>query len=135
MWAAGSAVAAAIIAGVIACSPAASSALPSLAIPSVNASAAASVASQAALGALDQVDSAITANTTSTGLTADDANSLKQLTAGIRTALQSGDTASAKTALDNLATKVQGMASKLSGDPGKQLTDAIAALKAAMPTS
>ena len=41
----------------------------------------------------------------------------------------------AKTAVDNLATKVQGFASKLSSDTGKQLNDAIAALKAAMPAS
>jgi len=99
------------------------------------ASAAASVAGQAALAALDQVDTAITANQSSGALTADDASSLTQLTSGLRTALQSGDMTSAKTALDNLSTKVDSFASKLNGDAGTQLKNAIAALKAAMPTS
>jgi hypothetical protein len=99
------------------------------------ASAAASVAGQAALAALDQVDSAITANQSSGNLTADDASSLTQLTSGLRTALQSGDTSGAKTALDNLSSKVDSFASKLNGDAGTQLKNAIAALKAAMPTS
>jgi hypothetical protein len=99
------------------------------------ASAAASVAAQAALTALDQVDTAIAANQTSGALTADDASSLTQLTSGLRTALQSGDMTSAKTALDNLSTKVDSFASKLTGDAGTQLKNAIAALKAAMPTS
>jgi len=107
--------------------------LPSLgAVPSVDVSAAASVASQAALATLDQVDAAITANTSSTGLSADDANSLKQLTAGIRTSLQSGDTTAAKSAVDNLGTKVDSLAAKLNTDAGKQLKDGVAALKAAL---
>jgi hypothetical protein len=99
------------------------------------ASAVASVAAQAALTALDQVDTAITANQSSGALSADDASSLTQLSAGVRTALQSGDTSAAKTAVDNLSTKVDSFASKLSGDAGTQLKNAIAALKAAMPTS
>jgi hypothetical protein len=122
-----------------ACSPGASAVpLPSVALPSVDASAAsaaASVATQAALAALDQVDAAITANQASTGLTADEASSLKQLTAGIRTALQSGDTTAARTAIDNLSTKVDGFAAKLNTDAGTQLKAAIAALKAALPAS
>ena len=111
-------------------------------VPSIDASAAASVAAGAAsaaagaaLTALDQVDSAIAANQTSGALTADDASSLTQLTAAARTALQSGDTTAAKTAVDNLSTKVDSFASKLSGDAGTQLKNAIAALKSAMPTS
>jgi hypothetical protein len=134
----GAAVAGAALAiGLVACSPGASTVpLPSLgAVPSVDVSAAASVATQAALATLDQVDAAITANTSSTGLSADDANSLKQLTAGIRTSLQSGDTTSAKSAVDNLATKVDGLAAKLNTDAGKQLKDAVAALKAALASS
>jgi hypothetical protein len=88
------------------------------------------------MAALDQVDVAITANTSSTGLTADEASSLKQLTAGVRTALQSGDTTAAKTAVDNLSTKVDSFSAKLSStDVGKQLTAAVAALKAALPAS
>lgn len=111
-------------------------------LPSVNgsaiasaASAAASVAAQAALTALDQVDAAITANQSSGALSADDASSLTQLSGGLRTALQSGDMTAAKTAVDNLSTKVDSFASKLSGDAGTQLKSAIAALKAAIPTS
>jgi hypothetical protein len=120
-----------------ACSPGASAVpLPSVALPSLDAgaaSAAASVANQAALAALDQVDAAITANQTPNGLTADEAASLTQLTAGIRTALQSGDTSAARNAFDNLSTKVDGFASKLNTDTGTQLKAAIAALKAALP--
>jgi hypothetical protein len=119
-----------------ACTPSAST-VPggSVAVPSVNVSAAASAASGAAIAALVQVDAAIDANQTAAGLTADDASSLKALTAGIRTSLQTGDTSSAKTAVDNLSTKVDGFAAKLNTDAGKQLKDAIAALKAALPAS
>lgn len=124
-----------------ACSPSASTvpvgslSLPSVVLPSVDVSAAASAASQAALAALDQVDAAITANTGSSGLTTDDATSLTQLTAALRTTLVSGDMTAAKTAIDGLATKVDGLASKLTGPAGQQLKDAIAALKAAVPAS
>src|SRR4051812_7880522 len=120
-----------------ACSPSAATPLPipSVALPSVDVSAAASAAAGAAMSALDQVDTAITANQTSAGLTADEASSLKQLTAAARTALQTGDTAAAKTAIDNLSTKVQGFAAKLNNATGQQLTTAIAALKAALPAS
>jgi hypothetical protein len=119
-----------------ACGPAATP-LPigSQALPSINASAIASAVAGAATSALDQVDTAIDANTTSTGLTADDASSLKQLTAAARTALQTGDTAAAKTAVDNLSSKVDGFAAKLNSATGQQLTAAITALKAAMPAS
>ncbi len=119
-----------------ACSPAVSTAPGgSIALPSVNASAVASAAAGAALTALGQVDAAITANQTSSALTAEEATSLTQLSAGLRTALTSGDTAAAQTALTNLATKVDGFASKLTGPAGTQLTAAIAALKAALPAS
>jgi hypothetical protein len=119
-----------------ACGPAATP-LPigSQVLPSINASAIASAAAGAAMSALDQVDTAIDANTTTTGLTLDDASSLKQLTAAARTALQTGDTAAAKTAVDNLSSKVEGFAAKLNGATGQQLTAAITALKAALPTS
>jgi hypothetical protein len=119
-----------------ACSPSASTApIPSLVVPSINASAAASAAAGAALTALDQVDAAITANQTSNTLTADEASSLTQLSSGLRTALPSGDMTAARTALTNFATKVDGFASKLTGPAGTQLTAAIAALKAAIPAS
>jgi hypothetical protein len=104
-------------------------------LPSINASAIASAAAGVAMAALDQVDAAITSNTTATGLTADDASSLKQLTAGIRTAIQSGDTTAARTAVDNLSTKVDSFAAKLNNATGQQLTAAVAALKAALPAS
>jgi hypothetical protein len=107
----------------------------SVSIPSINSSAAASLATQAALAALDVVDTQITANTSATGLTADDASSLTQLTAAIRTALQTGDMTAARTAIDNLDTKAQSLASKLSVGAGPQLAAAIAALKAALPAS
>ena len=111
-------------------------------VPNVNPSAlasaaagAASAAAGAAMTALDQVDAAITANTSASGLSTDEAASLTSLTAGLRTALQSGDTTAAKTAADNLSTKVTALASKLNTPTGQQLTAAIAALKAALPTS
>ena len=112
------------------------------ALPNVNPSAvasmaagAASAAAGAAVAALDQVDAASTAHQTATGLTADDVAALKQLTAGVRTALQSGDMTGAKTAIDNLSTKVDSFAAKLNNATGQQLTAALAALKAAMPAS
>jgi hypothetical protein len=123
-----------LVAGVAACSSTASS-IPSVAIPSVNASAAASVGMQAALTALDDVDAAITANTTSGGLTADNATSLKSLSASIRTALQTGDATAAKAAVDQFSTKLTELSSGLTGDAGKQLQDAAAALKAAVAGS
>ena len=104
----------------------------SVTIPSVDVSAAASAGAQAALAVLDQVDAAITANQSSAGLTADDVSSLKQLTAALRTSLQYGDMTAAKTAVDNLSTKVDSFAAKLNNATGQQLTAAIAALRAAM---
>jgi hypothetical protein len=138
---AGAAIAAAAFVAMLgACSPSASNVpLPSVnlsALPSINASAIASAASGAALTALDAVDQAIAANQSSNTLTADEATSLTQLTAALRTALQSGDTTGIQTALTNLSTKVDSFASKLSASPaGKQLTDAMTALKAAIPAS
>jgi len=123
-----------------ACSPGASGVpLPSVnlpsGLPSVDVSAAASAAGQAGLAALDQVDAAITANQTSGTLTADEASSLTQLSTALRTAVQSGDTAGIKTALTNLTTKVDSFSAKLNSASGGQLTSAIAALKAALPSS
>ena len=115
---------------IAACSPGAGG---SVALPSVNVSAAASAASGAAITALVQVDAAIDANQTAAGLTADDVSSLKALTGGIRASLQTGDTAAAKTAVDNLSTKVESFAAKLNTPAGVQLMAAIAALKAALP--
>jgi hypothetical protein len=105
----------------------------SVALPSVDVSAAASAGAQAALAALDQVDTAITANQSAAGLTADDVSSLKQLTSALRTSLQSGDMTAAKAPLDNLSSKVDSFAAKLNTDAGKTLKDAITALKAAIP--
>lgn len=122
--------------GLGACSPSASVApIPSVALPSIDASAAASALSGAAMAALDQVDKAITTTQTDGTLTADEATSLTQLTAGIRTALTSGDTAAARTAVESLSTKVDSFAAKLGAGAGPQLTAAIAALKAAFPAS
>src|SRR4051812_41779056 len=73
-------------------------AIPSVAIPSINASAAASAGAQIALGVLDRIDAAIAAAQTSGGLSAENATTLKDLSAKIRTPLQTGDLASAKTA-------------------------------------
>lgn len=82
--------------------------------------------------ALDNVDAAISANETSGGLTAENATSLKTISASIRTALESGDATAAQPAVDEFSAKVDELASGLSGDAGTQLTDAVAALKAAL---
>lgn len=125
------------VAALAACSPAGSTATPGdstepgVELPSGAASAAASAVSQAALGALDRVDSAIAANDTDTALSADDIASLRALTASVRVAVQTGNTAAAQAAIDELSAKV----STMSGDAGKQLTDAVAALKTALATS
>ena len=133
--AAGAAAAAVLLAAAVAACSSTASSVPSVAIPSINASAAASLGMQAALTALDDVDAAISANETSGGLTADNATSLKTLSASIRTALETGDTSAAKTAVDQLSSKLSEMASGLNGDAGKQLQDAAAALKAAVAGS
>ena len=121
-----------------ACSPSASGVptVPaSFAVPSVDVSAGASIATGAANAALDQVDAAITANESSGALTADDAKALQDLSTGIRTALQSGDTTGARSAVDNLSTKATELATKLETPTGQQLKAAIEALKAALPAS
>jgi hypothetical protein len=126
----------ALAAAVMGCTPGASSVpAPSLALPSIHASAAASAVTQAALIALDEVDKAITANTTPTGLTTDEASQLSQLTATLRTKLESGDIPSAKTAFDAVSAKVDELAAKLNTDSGKLLKDAVAALRAMIPAS
>jgi hypothetical protein len=136
LGAAAMAAAAALAIAMAACSPGASTIpIPSVAVPSVNVSAGASAASAAAITALDQVDTAIAANQTSGALTADEASSLKILSTGIRTSLQTGDTTAARTAVDGLSTKVDSFAAKLNTDAGRQLTAALAALKAALPAS
>lgn len=121
---------------IAACSPSASG-VPagSLAVPSVDVSAGASLATGAAIAALDQVDAAITANESSGALTADDAKALQDLATGIRTALMSGDTTAARTAVENLSTKADEFATKLNTPTGQQLKAAIEAFKAALPSS
>ncbi|MFL5642187.1 MAG: hypothetical protein ACJ769_06030 [Chloroflexota bacterium] len=104
----------------------------SLAVPSVDVSAAASAGAQLGLRALDQVDAAIAANETSGKLSAENATTLKNLSASIRTSLQSGDVSAAKTASTDFAAKVDEFASGLTGDAGTKLQDAVAALKAAV---
>ena len=126
----------ALAAVVMGCAPGASNVpLPSVVLPSVDVSAAASAANQAALTALDEVDKAIVANQSPTGLTDDEASQLQQLTGALRAKLQSNDMPSAKTAFDAVSAKVDELAAKLNTDTGKQLKDAIAALKALIPAS
>jgi hypothetical protein len=135
----GAAAGLALAAAVMGCTPGASGvpgpsvALPSVVLPSIDASALASAGAQAALAALDQVDAAITANTSSTGFTPEEAAALKSLTADLRTKLQSGDLPSARTAFDALSAKVDELANKMGGDTGTRLKDAVAALKALIP--
>ncbi len=134
--AAAGAVGVALAIALAACSPSASG-VPagSLAVPSVDVSAGASLATGAAIAALDQIDAAIAANEGSGALNADDVKAVQDLTAGIRTALTSGDTTAARTAVDNLSTKANELATKLDTPAGQQLEAAIEALKAALPAS
>ena len=121
-----------------ACSPGASGVptVPaSLAVPSVDVSAGASLATGAAIAALDQIDAAIAANQSSDALTADDAKALQDLSTGIRTAVVSGDTTAARTAVENLSSKADEFAEQLNTPTGAQLKAAIEALKAALAAS
>jgi hypothetical protein len=104
----------------------------SLAVPSINASAAASLGAQVALAALDRADTAIASAQTSGGLSAENATTLKNLSASVRTALQSGDMTAAKSAFDQFSAKATELSSGMSGDTGKAVQDAIAAVKAAL---
>jgi len=118
----------AVAIAIAACSPSAST-VPggSVALPSVDVSAAASAASGAALAALDQIDGVVAVSQTSGKMTSADASSITTLTSGIRTSLQSGDITAARTAVDQLSTKADAVAA--------QLKAAVAALKAAIPAS
>ena len=120
-----------LMAALVACSPAASNP-PSIALPSVDVSAAASLGTQAALTALDQVDAAITANESAGGLSAENATSLKTLAASIRTSLQTGDVTAARAGFDQFSTQFDQFAAQLNGDAGTQLQDAVTALEAAL---
>jgi hypothetical protein len=90
-------------------------------------------------GGEHSIDAIWTANTGASvswrKATAQPASALQALAAGIRTSLQTGDTSAARTAVDNLSTKVHSFAAKLNTDTGVQLKAAIAALKAALPAS
>lgn len=99
--------------GIAACSTGATLPSGSIAVPSVDVSAGASMATEAAKAALDQVDVAIAENQTSGALTNDEANALQDLSAGIRTSLQSGNVTAARTAFDNLSTKVDEFAVRM----------------------
>jgi hypothetical protein len=127
----------AVAIAIAACSPSAST-VPagSVALPSVDVSAAASAASGAALAALDQIDGVVAASQTSGKMTSADASSITTLTSGIRTSLQTGDITAARTAVDELSTKADAVAAQLT-DPttAAQLKAAVAALKAAIPAS
>jgi hypothetical protein len=121
-------IAAVTAAGVLsACSPApgGSPSLPSLALPSVDPSAAAG----AVVSALDQLDTEIDANQTDTGLTVEDRDALKQITASIRAAIQTGDVSTAQPAVDQLTAKIAELDAKLGTDAGASLKAAIAQLQ------
>ena len=106
-----------------------------MAVPSVDVSAGASLATGAAIAALDQIDAAIAANQSSDALTADDARALQDLSTGIRTAVVSGDTTAARTAVGTSSTKADEFAEQLNTPTGAQLKAAIEALKAALAAS
>lgn len=127
-------IAAVSAAGVLsACSPTpgSSAALPSIALPSIDPSAAAGAVGTA----LDQLDAEIDANQTDTGLTIEDRDSLKAATASIRAAVETGDVAAAQPAVDQLTTKIAELDAKLGTDAGTRLKAAIAQLEALLAAS
>lgn len=105
------------------------SAAPSLA--SAAASALGSASADAAIAALDQVDAAITAS----ALSAADKDSLKKLTATVRTNLEAADMGAARASFDALKAKVEEFSSQLDTDSGKRVRDAIEVLEKLIPES
>lgn len=116
-----------------ACSPApgGSASLPSLALPSIDPSAAA----DAVGAALDQLDTEIDANQTDTGLTVEDRDALKGITASIRAAVATGDLSAAQPAVDQLTAKIAELDAKLGTDAGTRLKAAIAQFEALLAGS
>lgn len=116
-----------------ACSPTPGSsvALPSVALPSIDPSAAADVV----ITALDQLDTEIDANQTEAGLTVEDRDALKGITASIRAAVATGDPAAAQPAVDQLTAKITELDAKLGTDAGTRLKAAIAQLEALLASS
>lgn len=106
-------------------SPGGSAALPSLPAVSIDPSAAAS----AVAAVLDKIDTEIDANMSATGLTTEDADALKGITAQLRTTVQTGDLSAAKPTLDQLSAKVTELDAKLGTDAGARLKAALAQLQ------
>lgn len=113
--------------------PGSSPALPSVSLPAVSIDP--SAAASAALAALDQVDSQIDANQTATGLTVEERDALKQITAKVRTAIQTGDLSAAQPAIDELTAKLTELDAKLGTGTGTALKDAVAQLKTLLGSS
>jgi len=113
-----------------ACSPTpgSSPSLPAVSLPAVSIDPSAAAAS--VVTALDQLDTEIDTNQTATGLTVDDRDSLKQITATIRAAVETGDLSAAQPAVDQLTTKIAELDAKLGTDAGTRLKAAIAQLEA-----
>ncbi len=117
-----------------ACSPTPGSpSLPAVSLPAVSIDPSAAAAS--VVTALDQLDTEIDTNQTATGLTVDDRDSLKQITATIRAAVETGDLSAARPAVDQLTTKMAELDAKLGTDAGTRLKAAIAQLQALLAAS
>ena len=94
-----------------------------------------SAATGAVVSAIDQLDTEIDANQTATGLTVEDRDALKQITASVRAAVQTGDLSAAQPAIDELSTKITELDAKLGTDAGTRLKAAVAQLEALLAGS
>jgi hypothetical protein len=113
--------------------PGATPSLPAVSIPPISIDP--SAATAAVVAALDQVDTQIDANQTATGLTVEERDSLKELVATIRTAVQSGDLSAAQPTVDQLSAKLTELDAKLGTDAGTALKDAVTQLKTLLAAS
>ena len=94
-----------------------------------------SAAAGAVVSAIDQLDTEIDANQTEAGLTVEDRDALKQITASVRAAVQTGDLSAAQPAIDELSTKITELDAKLGSDAGIRLKAAVAQLEALLAGS
>ena len=108
--------------------PGVSPSLPAVSLPAVSIDP--SAAADAVVGVLDQLDTEIAANQTSTGLTVEERDALTEITAKIRTAVQTGDLSAATPSVDELKAKVAEFDAKLGTDAGARLKAVLTQLEA-----
>jgi serine/threonine-protein kinase len=95
--------------------------------PSANSPTGPTVADRA-LTALDEVDAAIAGTAGKDGLKGNERKELEELAAGVRAALEDGDTDSARQRAEDLADKVDDLDDDLDEERARRLADAVSAL-------